>query len=193
MSVLRLFILVISVSLGTIGTTRADVILVTDGAGELTGARNVLVDGTLYDVTFREGTFYDVFGDAAGIDAESRYKSNLFSQALLYQVIAGSPFDSSPGSTFGCSNVYLCDMITPYITYGDPAQADAYYMRNHRDWNGYYSYFGTPLFLTFDTAASDTQVWADWSVTNVPAPATVLLFGLGLLALVRQRLERGSY
>ncbi len=98
----------------------ATVILNVDRNNVLTGAQNVDVGGALYDVEFREGTFFDVFSDIGGLDATDLMMANLFSNALLDQVfldidpVRHLSFDSNPFLTFGCHRVELCVAMTPY-------------------------------------------------------------------------------
>ena len=55
---------VVLVALGCAPFANADPVLLVNGSGVLTGARNVRVGGTLYNVTFVDGTCIDVFGGA---------------------------------------------------------------------------------------------------------------------------------
>ena len=50
------------VALGCAPFANADPVLLVNGSGVLTGAHNVQVGGTLYDVMFVDGTCVDVFG-----------------------------------------------------------------------------------------------------------------------------------
>ena len=89
-------------------------ILQIDGGGNLTGAHEVDVGGTLYDVAFLDGTFDSVFG-VSGLDATTLAEAAAFSDALLAHVFVGM-FDSMPSLTVGCEEPTLCRTLTPYET-----------------------------------------------------------------------------
>ena len=91
--------------------------LVVDGDGQLQGARDVLVSGVLYEVQFRDDSFANIFGDASGLDANSRADGVLFGQALLDQVLIDSGaglFDTDPELTNGCTNFNDCRVFIPF-------------------------------------------------------------------------------
>jgi hypothetical protein len=88
--------------------------------GELKGAFNVNVGGTLYDVEFVEGTCIDVYG---GCDDGSDFRfttvadATLAANALLDQVLldsAGGDFDTFPAQVFGCAHPAICGAQTPF-------------------------------------------------------------------------------
>ena len=95
--------------------------LVVDGNGQLLGARDVDVSGTLYEVQFRDDTFANIFGDASGLDATSQADAVSFAQALLGQVLIDSDagqFDADPELTNGCENFNECRALVPYSVSG---------------------------------------------------------------------------
>ena len=106
------------------GAGHAAPMLVIDNIGLfpiLTGARNVLVDGALYDVDFKRGTCIDLF---SGCDDPSDFLFRTPSEAvaaatalsnLVLDGVAGN-FDSEPNLTEGCDFPPLttCAIITPY-------------------------------------------------------------------------------
>ena len=103
------------VGLGCASLADANPVLLVNGGGILTGARNVDVDGLFYDVKFVDGTCHDVF---AGCDALSDFQFATFegavaaADALLKQVFVDVPsvgnFDTHPELTFGCTDASLC-------------------------------------------------------------------------------------
>lgn len=86
--------------------------LTIDVGGQLTGATGVNVNGTLYDVEFRDGTCFAIFD---GCDDESDFTFTTItdalvaSQALLDQVFVDSglgDFDSDPSLTLGIESQF---------------------------------------------------------------------------------------
>lgn len=86
------------------GSTHAVMLQVTGGI--LTGATGVNVGGTLYSVSFQDGTCAELF---SGCDSDADFlfnqvTGNLAAQALLDQVFLDGPdgpFDSAPQMTRG--------------------------------------------------------------------------------------------
>lgn len=98
--------------------SHAAVILNVDGSGQLTGAQNVNVGGTLFDVAFADGTCIGLF---SGCDSVSDFAFSdqgsavSAAQALLTQVFPpGSPYDLDPTLTNGCEFSPFCDIVIPY-------------------------------------------------------------------------------
>lgn len=82
--------------------------LIVDGSGQLRGAAGVDVGGTLYDVTFREGTctaLFDGCDDPSDFTFTTLTDAQAASQALLNQVFIDGPAGNfvSPSLTFGIS------------------------------------------------------------------------------------------
>ncbi|QBE61784.1 PEP-CTERM sorting domain-containing protein [Pseudoduganella lutea] len=94
------------------------ILLVTDGI--LTGAKNVSVQGVLYDVTFLDGKCSTLF---TGCNAVSDFAfatatgAQAASLALLDQVFVNGSrgqFDTRPQNTLGCSDNGVCISLVPY-------------------------------------------------------------------------------
>jgi len=89
-------------------TPAAAAVLLVNGSGQLTGATGVDVGGTLYDVTFVDGTcaaLFDGCNEISDFDFSDQATAEAAGQALFDQVfIDGLPgnFDSNSGLTFGC-------------------------------------------------------------------------------------------
>lgn len=181
-------------------------LLVVNGAGQLTGARAVDVDGTLYDVDFRDGTCIELF---SGCDDNADFPFTFFggqqaAQALLDQVFLdiGTPqtaFDSNPSRTYGCQSIVRCIVATPINYQADFDLLTLAAAVNHSiisNANGFPD--GTFLLggvsAAQDFFASLDITFAVWSVSRpppvpVPVPASwmLALTGLGGLALARRR------
>lgn len=165
-----------------------------NGEGQLTGATGVNVDGSNWDVVFSDGAWD--FSDGTGLPASTKAEADLFSQALLDQVLLDSTlglFDSDPETTNGCENLNSCQFHTPYLvdsvnTYFSLAfnqraggvQDD--FVRDIPGILGLTGDFG-------DVTARVLGVWTPSSSTTplpsaVPVPAAVWLFGTALVGLI---------
>lgn len=161
-------------------------ILEVNGDGKLIGATNIDVGGTLYDVSFVEGTCISVFSgcdSAADFTFQTAELAELASQALIDQVLLGD-FDSNAGLTYGCTdNAFLCYLTTPYALNGNEAEAKAAGNTATAKFLSNRFYFSD-----YDTSIDGAGVYAVWSGSitpvPVPVPATAWLFGSGLLGLV---------
>jgi hypothetical protein len=163
--------------------------------GLLTGALNVDVSGTLYDVEFIDDSFDNVFGlTGAGIVASTLSQAQAFSNALLNQVlidgIAGN-FDTDQAATFGCGG-FACQIYTPTTqspwdgtaTSNVPFYAAANFASEASD----NAIGGVLLRGQANGFQSNTfNVWADWSLSPaspVPLPAAFWLFASGIIGLL---------
>ena len=85
-------------------------ILLIDSGGQLTGALNVEVNGTLFDVTVQDGTCIGLFAGCDELEDftfRSEADALAASKALLDQVVRDGPgglFDSDPSLNSGCEN-----------------------------------------------------------------------------------------
>ena len=160
--------------------------------GILQGATGVNVDGTLYDVAFRDGTCTALFsGCDEGSDfAFSTYDSaGLAGQALLDQVLIDGPqgmFDSNQTLTAGCNlSPTVCFSFIPYGLDGDVLTRYAL--------NGRYEFQDRVSGVFRFSNAQDTS-WASIYnfavfsnarplVAAVPEPDTWAMMLLGFLAV----------
>ncbi len=164
--------------------------------GELLGAFDVNVGGSLYNVEFLDGTCIALYN---GCDSPSDFTfailsdAVLASQALLDQVFldgASGAFDSDPTLTNGCGPTTedSCKALTPFdVAEGFPAFLEVVITTNGIEFDLSAGH-GTPAPPSTDFSESPVFVYAVWS--PVPEPGTAVLMGLGLLGLsVRNRRE----
>lgn len=157
-------------------------------AGILTGASGVNVNGTLYDVTFSEGTCaaaYDGCNEMSDFTFTSEAAARAASMALLSQVLVDGPrgnFDSVPSLTFGCAaNVQQCSIFTPYAA---GAFVPAIMAVNNQLALG--DILGTASIQPGHIFSDFRQfTLADWSLTpaGVPEPASMTLLLAGVLGV----------
>jgi hypothetical protein len=176
----------------------AAVIPIVDGNGKLTGAKNVSVNGSLYDVEFRDGVFNTLFGEQnqLGFVAPSEAVATDFSQALLDTVLVGQ-FDDYSYLTQGCEHLAYCMVYTPYV--GAPVNTPYPGVWVAVAYNEGLESGNTPpndlIWLDAahrlnDYTNNPAVTYALWSPAAVPVPAATWLFGSGLIALAATRRRR---
>jgi hypothetical protein len=183
---LRGFVAVVGLIWGAGAATAATLNVV---GGQLVGAFDVEVAGTLYDVEFVEGTCIALFSGCDEISdtpfASVASGSTLAAQALLDQVfvdgIAGT-FDTDPELTAGCEATNSCIVLIPH----QPSGGTGYLAVEARnvypgglggDTTGSSSYI-----ITDDTTLDAYRVFALW--TEVPEPRLTGLLAAGLAPLL---------
>ncbi len=164
--------------------------------GQLLGASNVDVGGTLYDVDFVDGTCVALFGgcDVSGPFIFSTQASRtMAAQALLDQVFVDGPlgaFDSTPDLTNGCEFADHCEVRIPsgiFAPTGDFGVQLAFNDAGNNDLN---------IDLTFagdvDTTGLSHAVFAVFSVAPEPGVGALLSAALlgGSLVAGEQRSKR---
>lgn len=169
---------------GIAGTASAAVLNVS--GGQLLGAQNVDIMGTLYDVTFEDGTCTSIFG---GCDELSDFAFNdeasatSAAQALLDQVFIDLPegnFDTDPELTTGCTDTDGCTVFIPWSI--SARLADVVFAHNAPGTDDAGCCGGVPDSLDLTGAASST-FGRFAPVAVVPLPPAALLFGAGLAGL----------
>ncbi len=147
--------------------------------GTLTGFSDLDVDGTLYDATLVEGSCAFLF---SGCDSNSDFifdgqTAGLAAQAMI-RAIQDSAFDYNPNDIFGCTGSN-CFIVVPYEVGGIVGAAGLIV----RD--SLYTDFVniSNLYPTDDTSDLDSYVYAKFTVSAVPVPTAVWLFGSGLIGL----------
>ena len=164
-----------------------------DGAGILTGATDVDVGGSLYDVYFMDGSCNSLFNGCTEFTFTDHASAGLASQALLDQVFIGV-YDTDPNKTNGIEfpgNGPQGSIHTPFALsqYGDDVVTR---MATNNE------------YVDFDTVSDDQlrafdddftskyyAVYAVWTeagagapISSVPIPAAAWLFGSGLIGLL---------
>ncbi|WP_179954188.1 PEP-CTERM sorting domain-containing protein [Denitrobaculum tricleocarpae] len=183
------------------GTAKAVPMLIVEN-GELLGADNVDVNGTLFDVRFRDGTCSAIFSgcdnpseDFAFADANS---AKAAAQALLDQVFLDGPaglFDSNPELTLGCSASELCLANIPYAQ-SVPGKFEFVSARNLPDLVEPPFEFENTGDSDFDFSDNGFAVFAVFTSAGpsvaVPEPASLALFSFGLAGFIFARRGRSQ-
>ncbi len=156
--------------------------------GALMGATGVDVNGVLYDVSFQDGSCFDLYNgcnDISGIPFTDLTSANAARTALLNQVFIDSPlglFDSNTTLTNGCFVEGSCTTFFPVVISG---VIGTYFVWNRNPQPNEVGAGGLDPLNDTSIRFPDGDTYAVWSQsTVVPVPAAIWLFGSGLLGLV---------
>lgn len=153
----------------------------------LTGVKNIVIDGKLYDVEFVGGSCSQAFApcDASSFLFTTRAGAGAAAQALADQVFLNdseSNSDGLPANTRGCDVTLDCWFFNPYAVDGDRVEAvgfhNAVYMPDAIEW------------LSTDVTARYTNVtYARWTAASaaVPEPGSIALMGLAMAGFAFSR------
>lgn len=148
-------------------------------AGQLVGIYNLDINGTAYDVSFRDGILENEFNLAQPFifDAGQANDASLALSLAMLDVTEGN-FDTQPTLTSGCAGDN-CVIHTPYLY--DFGYVSTAWFRNAAqeldDERG--SADLSPLY----DSTGQAVIYADWSVAAVPLPPALGLFIMGLALL----------
>jgi PEP-CTERM motif-containing protein len=163
-----------------------------DASGQLLGASNVDVLGNLYNVSFLDGTYYDIFGQTippkhAFSESTAIAASNALLSTVFLDISPTLLFDSRPDHTNGIDNAIAGVIFTPFYSSPFPLHVSMAAVENNW-WNDDDDVFTAGFSLSGDTARSGGLAYAKW--TPVPEPSTFILLGSGLIGLISYRRKR---
>lgn len=172
---------------------------------KVAGADGVVVGGTSYDVRFRDGSCLDLFRTCGLPGAPYDFTFSSFdsakaaSEALLIQVVDALPeLDATPSMMTGCAAPPAaddCHIHTPFNIAADRVFTSVLNTQPGAvDWllDDYALIFWTDAMFP-RTASSPTDfVFAVWSASAVPEPASFGLAAMAISALVVVRRRRSA-
>lgn len=180
-----------------LNSVTSTVLNVDDNSGQLMGAFNVNVSGTLYDVVFVDGTFNSIFANGSGYDATDLASATSFARALLDTVfldVGRYQYDFRPFNINGCGYT-ACVAHIPFPDFanitGISTGTAVNLLANNVDYVSNYTFLADEdiTILTFHTYA-DFSLSSDRLIAQVSEPSilAMLLFG-GLCCVQRKKLS----
>lgn len=167
---------------------------------QLLGAKYVVIESSLWNVSFEDGTCVEVFSGCdhdSDFDFNSRNFARLASQALLDQVLIDilpqqypSKYDSNPEMISGIESDIWSLIITPYAV-GDgnllstfDAAVAVNYSSGVSNNDLVVTWEDTLITFPANSFADKSAVYAKWSFVSIPEPMTSALLAIGLLSLI---------
>lgn len=175
----------------SVSTTSTAAVLEFDGGGMLTDATGVTVGVSVFNVTFYHGSCESVFQFAppgcfvdADFDFHTRTDAELAANALLDQVFIGA-LDTSPELICGpgALSANACAAIIPIAPFGSNLIAYAAAINLDTVFD-LVTFQNTALERDKELVIGDQRIFARFSISGVPIPASAWLFGTALLGLL---------
>lgn len=173
--------------------------------GILTGATGINVGGTLYNVSFVDGTCANIYGGCNAVsdfDFFTAASANVAAQALLDQVFldgSAGNFDSISSLVRGCGTTN-CNAVIPYAI-GTGTYAGTFIglgARNYNAGSGTDSVDVAGFSINADLTTSGSGVFTRFSlspsVSGVPEPSTwaMMQMGFGAMGISLRRRKRST-
>ena len=149
---------------------------------QLIGATDVNVNGTLFDVSFEEGSCISLH---TGCDEQSDFvltSANAVDamEALLAQVFVG--VHASANAFCGLQSCVIGSAFA--LAGSNNVDAAVLFLSGT---SSFVTTTGGATPRTFDTTGTTTDIYAVWSLADVPEPSTIALFLLGVIGLTAAR------
>jgi hypothetical protein len=168
--------------------------------GQLIGATGVNVQGTLYDVTFQDGSCISLFGGCTQENFMPVDVGGDAAVALLNQVFLDSEsgnFDSDPSLTRGCGpNVWsLCRPYVPIFKFTDQERITQFFAATVVNGPGDNDYFeGGFMSDDWDFTPDPGITFALFTPAAVSEPATwaMMLLGFGAIGVSLRSARRST-
>jgi len=168
----------------------------TSNSQSITGIQGLQVGDSLFDVDFVEGSCESVFGtcEQGSFFFDEAEQAKQASAALLNYI--GS---DAPDNVLGCESNAKCYIYTPYDYWDSYTKVLTYFAFNTEGDAGpsdavkFFRLYNADTFDSSEGIRGEQRVWAVWSeasVSQVPVPAGVWLFGSAILALIVYRKKR---
>jgi hypothetical protein len=180
--------------LGAVSNVSAALII---ESGQLIGATNVDVDGTLYNVEFIDSscfTLLDGCNEIADFQFNTIDLAGSASEALLALFANNPVYGDTPALTRGCEHITSCFIWTFYwneVTSLPHASIAINHGVNSQPDN--ITGTGNLFFLDFDFTFAPADTIALWTqATSVAEPSLMVIWGLGLIGLASRRFKKQS-
>lgn len=162
--------------------------------GQLVGAIDVDVNGTLYDVAFLDGScaaLFDGCDSTSDFTFQTQSQAEAAAQALLDQVFLNTPldFDDEPELTNGCEDPSGCLAATPYVFFAAVSGVGSIDAFND-NLGGDQLSSPTPESRFFDTTADSELTYAVWMPVPEPTSTAMGVAATVLLGTLVRRRDR---